>query len=92
VADELQIDNKLKSNEFVDIGRLRLNRNKQKEGIGDLRDIINSNTGDDNLVPIFAGAAVSGLFTIFYDRNNQDYFRIKNIPDTVEVHCQPQAF
>lgn len=89
VADELQIDDKHRSNEFVDIGRLRLNRKKQKEGIEGLMNIINSNIsniGDDNLVPIFAGAAVSGLFTIFYDRGNQDYFRIENIPDTVEAH------
>lgn len=86
VADELQIGDRRRSNEFVDIGRLRLNRKKQKEGIEGLRNIIYSNIGDDNLVPIFAGAAVSGLFAIFYDRGNRDYFRIKNIPDTVETH------
>jgi hypothetical protein len=86
VADELQIDDKHSSNEFVDIGRLRLNRKKQKEGIEGLRSIINSNIEDNNLVPIFAGSAVSGLFAIFYDRSNQDYFRIKNIPDTVEAY------
>jgi hypothetical protein len=86
VADELQIDDKHSSNEFVDIGRLRLNRKKQKEGIEGLRNIINSNIEDNNLVPIFAGSAVSGLFAIFYDRSNQDYFRIKNIPDTVEAY------
>jgi hypothetical protein len=33
VVNELQIDNEWKSDEFVDIGRLRLNRKKQKEGI-----------------------------------------------------------
>ncbi|MGB8936694.1 MAG: hypothetical protein WCC17_16495 [Candidatus Nitrosopolaris sp.] len=32
--------------------------------------------------PIFAGAAISGLFAIFQD--GTDYFRIKNIPDEVE--------
>lgn len=86
VTDELQIDDKHSSNEFVDIGRLRLNRKKQKEGIEGLKNILNSNIEDNNLVPIFAGSAVSGLFAIFYDRSNQDYFRIKNIPDTVEAY------
>jgi hypothetical protein len=32
--------------------------------------------------PIIAGAAISGLFAIFYDG---EYFRIKNIPDTNEA-------
>ncbi|HZA63508.1 MAG TPA: hypothetical protein VE573_11595, partial [Nitrososphaeraceae archaeon] len=32
--------------------------------------------------PIFAAAALSGIFAIFYD--GVDYFRIKNIPDTEE--------
>jgi len=88
VADELQIDDKRRSNEFVDIGRLRLNRKKQREGIEGLMNIINSNIRDDNnnnLVPIFARAAVSVLFAIFYDIDNHDYFRIKNIPDTFEA-------
>jgi hypothetical protein len=31
IANELQIDNEWKSDEFVDISRLRLNRKKQKE-------------------------------------------------------------
>lgn len=33
--------------------------------------------------PIFAGAAISGLFAIFYD--DEDYFRIKNISDSEEA-------
>jgi hypothetical protein len=85
VTNEWRIDNEGKSYEFADIGRLRLNRKRQKEGIEDLRNIINSNMIGDNLIPIFVGAAVSGLFAIFYDRNNQDYFRIKKIPDTIEA-------
>jgi hypothetical protein len=85
LADELHIDNKWISNKFVDIGRIRLNRKKQKEEIEGLRNTISSNNKDDNLDPIFSGAAVSGLFAIFYDRDNQDYFRIKNIPDTVKA-------
>jgi hypothetical protein len=47
---------------------------------------------DDNLVLIFCGAAVSGLSAIFYDRGNQDYFRIKNIPDIVEAHKHLNIF
>lgn len=78
-----------KLDELIDIGRLRLNRKKQKEGIEGLRNVIGSyNNGDrinDKLRPIFAGAAISGLFAIFYDVDDQDYFRIKNIPDTIEA-------
>ena len=33
VANELQMDNEWNSNKFVDIGRLRLNRKKQRAGI-----------------------------------------------------------
>ena len=79
IANELQID---KSNKFVDIGRLQLNRKKQKKGIEGLRNIIGKG---DKLTPIFVGAAISGLFVIFYDINDQDNFRVKNIPDTIET-------
>lgn len=89
VVNELQIDNEWKPDEFVDIGRLRLNRKKQKEGIEGLWNIIgnsdNSDRTSDKLKPIFAGAAISGLFVIFNDVGNQDYFRVKNIPDTIET-------
>jgi hypothetical protein len=89
VVNELQIDNEWKSDEFVDIGRLRLNRKKQKEGIEGLWNIIgnsdNSDRTSDKLKPIFAGAAISGLFVIFNDVGNQDNFRVKNIPDTIET-------
>ena len=90
VANELQIDNEWNSNKFVDIGRLRLIRKKQKEGIEGLKNTIsdydNGDRTSDKLKPAFAGAAISGLFVIFYDVDNQEYFRIKNIPDTVETH------
>jgi hypothetical protein len=36
-----------------------------------------------NIKPVFAGAAISGLFAIFYD--GSDYFRIKNISDNEEA-------
>lgn len=93
IANELHLDREKvkeeKLDELIDIGRLRLNRKKQKEGIEGLRNVIGSyNNGDrinDKLRPIFAGAAISGLFAIFYDVDDQDYFRIKNIPDTIEA-------
>ncbi|MFZ0510234.1 MAG: hypothetical protein WAM14_01395 [Candidatus Nitrosopolaris sp.] len=66
-----------RSTNFIDIGRIRLNRKKQKEGIYGLKSLCN-----DKLKPIFAGAAISGLFAIFQD--GTDYFRIKNIPDNAE--------
>jgi hypothetical protein len=78
----LQID---KSDKFVDIGRLQLNRKKQKKGIEGLRNIIDNYDKCDKLIPIFVGAAISGLFVIFYDTNDQDYFRVKNISDTIET-------
>ena len=68
--------------EFLDIGRLKLNRKKQQEGIVSLRNLLANN--DYNIRPVFAGAAISGLFAIFYD--GYDYFRIKNISDSEEAH------
>jgi hypothetical protein len=93
ITNELHIDKEKekvgKLDEFIDIGRLRLNRKKQKEGFEVLRNIIGNSDNNyrtsDKLKPIFAGAAISGLFVIFYDIDNQDYFRIKNIPDTIET-------
>ena len=69
-------------NKFVDIGRLKLNRKKQHEGIESLRNLLHN--GSDSVKPIFAGAAISGLFAIFYD--GVDFFRIKNIIDSKEAH------
>lgn len=91
ITDELHIDKEKEGNSdegirFTDIGRLKLNRMKQKEGIEGLRNTIES--GDiisEKLKPIFAGVAISGLFVIFYDVESQGYFRIKNIPDTIEA-------
>jgi len=67
---------------FVDIGRLKLNRNKQKEGIESLITIFNDRI-NNKIEPVFSGAAISGLFAIFYD--GHDYFRVKNIPDIKEA-------
>jgi hypothetical protein len=84
LSDELDIPKEESGNsnsEFIDIGRLKLNRRKQQEGIESLRNLLhNSNY---NIKPVFAGAAVSGLFAIFHD--GSDYFRIKNISDNEEA-------
>jgi hypothetical protein len=84
LSDDLNIPKEESGNsnsEFVDIGRLKLNRKKQKEGIESLRNLLDN--GDANVKPVFAGAALSGLFAIFHD--GSDYFRIKNISDSGEA-------
>ena len=75
-ADDIDID-------FLDIGRIHLDRKKQKEGIEGLKIAYASSRANNSTIkPIFAGAAISGLFAIFRDDDN--YFRIKNIPDNEE--------
>ena len=71
------------NNDFIDAGRIRLNRKKQKEGLESLKNVSTYNSSDNKKIkPVFAGAATSGLFAIFYD--GVDYFRIKNISDNEE--------
>jgi hypothetical protein len=70
-----------RSTNFIDIGRIRFNRKKQKEGVYALKSLFNDKSYN-KLKSIFAGAAISGLFAIFHD--GTDYFRIKNIPDNSE--------
>jgi hypothetical protein len=93
LLDELHIKTREEDNDkeridnFIDIGRIKLNRKKQKEGLDGLRSIIHAYDDNNNLKikPVFAGAAISGLFAIFYDKNDDDYFRAKNIPDSEEA-------
>jgi hypothetical protein len=80
VKDVLQ-ESKIDSTRFLDIGRIVLNRRKQRQGIDALKNIVYEYTSS-KIKPIIAGAAISGLFAIFYDG---EYFRIKNIPDTNEA-------
>jgi hypothetical protein len=83
LSDELDLPKvEPDKSEFVDIGRIKLNRRKQQEGIESLRSILHN--GNESVKPIFAGAAISGLFAIFYD--GEDFFRIKNILDNEEAH------
>jgi hypothetical protein len=71
------------NNDFIDVGRIRLNRKKQKEGLESLKNVSTYNSSDNKKIKlVFAGAAISGLFAIFYD--GVDYFRIKNISDNEE--------
>jgi hypothetical protein len=80
VEDVLQ-ERKIDSTKFLDIGRIVLNRRKQRQGIDALKNIVYECISS-KIKPIIAGAAISGLFAIFYDG---EYFRIKNIPDTNEA-------
>lgn len=80
VKDVLQ-ERKIDSTRFLDIGRIVLNRRKQRQGIDALKNIVYE-CSSSKIKPIIAGAAISGLFAIFYDG---EYFRIKNIPDTNEA-------
>ena len=82
LANELNFKSEeLNESTFVDIGRIRLNRKKQKEGIEGLKNSLsNIHNNENNVKPVFGGAAISGLFVIFHD--GIDYFRVKNIPDT----------
>jgi hypothetical protein len=69
--------------EFMDYGRVELKRQKQRQGIDALKKVIDECLSS-KIKPVMAGAAISGLFAIFYD-DNGEYFRIKNIPDTDEA-------
>jgi hypothetical protein len=80
VKDVLQ-ERKIDKTRFLDIGRIVLNRRKQRQGIDALKNILCEYTSS-KIKPIIAGAAISGLFAVFYDG---EYFRIKNIPDTNEA-------
>ena len=66
------------NNSFVDMGRISLNRRRQREGIEALKNVINE-CNSESIKPVMAGTAISGLFVIFQDN---EFFRVKNIPDT----------
>jgi hypothetical protein len=62
------------------MGRVYLNRKKQKQGLGALKKIVRES--NRNIKPVMAGAAISGLFVILKD---DEFFRTKDIPDTEEA-------
>ena len=93
IKEEMQLAQDGYNNNYIDIGRLKLNRKKQIGGIEGLRSIADkSKSHSKNLVPIFAGAAISGLFAIFYDNDDKDYFRVKNVHDTEESRQVLETF
>ena len=69
----------------MDMCRINLNRKKQGMGIQGLRNVIEAMRNGNKVKPIFAAAAISGLFAIFYDYDEDDYLRVKNIPETAEA-------
>jgi hypothetical protein len=69
------------NNSFIDMGRIRLNRRRQKEGIEALKNVLDE-CNSESIKPVMAGAAIFGLFVIFQDN---EFFRVKNIPDTREA-------
>jgi len=87
LVDELHIkrEHRTDVDNLVDIGRIKLNRKKQREGLDGLKSVIVTNGSNNQKVkPVFAGAAISGLFAIFHDEEDDDYFRVKNVPDSKE--------
>jgi len=54
-------------------------------GIQGFRNVIEKLKNGNKVKPIFAAAAISGLFAIFYDFDDYDYLRIKKISDTAEA-------
>jgi hypothetical protein len=88
LLDELHIKTRedcAELDNLVDIGRIKLNRKKQREGLDGLKSVIVTNgINNQKVKPIFAGAAISGLFAIFHDCEDDDYFRVKNVPDSKE--------
>jgi hypothetical protein len=75
--------NEISRTEFIDYGRVELKRQKQRQGIDALKKVIDECLSS-KIKPVLAGAAISGLFAIFCD-DSDEYFRIKNIPDTNEA-------
>lgn len=69
--------------EFIDYGRVKLDRQKQRQGIDALKKVVDECISS-KVKPVMAGGAISGLFAIFCDFNGE-FFRIKNIPDTNEA-------
>jgi hypothetical protein len=60
--EELGGGKDINNDNFLDIGRIRLNRKKQKEGLESLKSVSTSSDNSNNKIKaIFTGAAISGL-------------------------------
>src|ERR687887_363869 len=66
----------------LNINKIKEEEEEEEEEKSSNNDNSGNNSNNSKIKPIFAGAAISGLFAIFHDGDN--YFRIKNIPDNKE--------
>ncbi|MFQ5913770.1 MAG: hypothetical protein ACE5JS_11355 [Nitrospinota bacterium] len=80
LTSRLGLDEGELDGEYVDAGRIPLNRKKQKIGIDGLREALGS--GAEAWA---GGAAVKGFYVIFLD--GDEFFRVKHIPDTKEARA-----
>lgn len=78
LGDRLGISPAELDGEYVDAGRLPLNRKRQKTGTDGLREALSSGAQ-----AAFGGAAVDGFYVIFSDGG--EFFRVKGVPDTKEA-------
>ena len=68
---------------FLGIESTKLNRKKQRM---DRWNVIYWDIYYENSIKaVFAGAAISGLFAIFFDCRDNNYFKVKNIPDIMDA-------
>ncbi|MDQ6865484.1 MAG: hypothetical protein M3044_16870, partial [Thermoproteota archaeon] len=72
----------IRSTNFIDIGRIKVNRKKQKGGIYALKSLCNNNNNSYNKLESIFVVLPFLVSAIFHD--GTDYFRIKNIPDNAE--------
>ncbi len=80
LSNHLGLDNEGLDGEYIDAGRIPLNRKKQKTGIAGLREALASGAE-----AWFGGAAVKGFYVIFSDR--EEFFRVRAIPDTRQARA-----
>lgn len=80
LADRLGLNPEALDGDFIDPGRIPLNRKRQGIGIQGLRDALRSGAE-----AWFGDAAVKGLYALFRDR--EEWFRVKEVPDTKEARA-----
>ncbi len=79
-SNHLGLDDEGLDGEYIDAGRIPLNRKKQKTGIAGLREALASGAE-----AWFGGAAVKGFYVIFSD--GEEFFRVRAIPDTRQARA-----
>ena len=80
LADRLGLNNDGPEEDYIDPGRIPLNRKKQNTGLAALREAL-----DAGAEVFDGGAAVKGFYVILSD--GDEYFRVKQIPDTQEARA-----